>query len=151
MTKKPYSTFAMLGLFFMLAVVSVQAQSRGTLEVNIPFEFQIGNKAFPAGEYSVKQLSQSSMLIRSANGQKSAIAQTSRIEQNGASDKTSQEKLVFHQYGSQYFLAQVWMVNGSDGRELNKTKAEREAARAQSVAMGGAKPRKVEVAASSAR
>lgn len=151
MTKKIYSTFAMLGLFFMLAVVSVQAQSGGTLEVNIPFDFQVGNKVLPAGEYNVKRMTQSSMLIRNSDGERSAIAQTSRTVQDGVNDKASQEKLVFRQYGNQYFLAQVWMVKGSEGRELNKSDAERRAAGEQGLAAGGGKPRKVEVAASRAR
>ena len=151
MTKKLYSTFAMLGLFFMLAVVSVQAQSETKLDVNIPFDFQIGNKVLPAGEYSVKRLTQSSMLIRSADGQQSAIAVTPRTIRGGADEKAVQERLVFHRFGNQYFLAQVWMARGSEGRELNKSKAERRAADDSSLAMGGAKPQKVEVAATNAR
>ncbi len=145
MKKKIYSTFAMLSLSLLMAVVSVQAQSSGKLEVNIPFEFQIGSQTLPAGEYSIKRLTQNSVLVRSADGQRRAIAQTPKTitaDENG-----KQEKLVFNQYGNQYFLAQVWMVRGSDGRELYKSDAEQQAAREQTVANGGAKSQKVEVAA----
>jgi hypothetical protein len=147
MKKKLYSTFAMLGLFVTMAVVTVQAQSRGKLEITIPFDFHVGSKTLPAGEYSVKQLTQNSMLIKSANGEMIAIAQTPRAVQAGPNEKTAQERLVFQQYGKQYFLSQVWMVRGSDGRELNKSDAEREAAKERNLANGGEKPRKVEVAA----
>lgn len=148
MTKKLYSTFAMLSLFFMLAVVSVQAQSESKLSVNIPFDFQIGNKVLPAGAYDVKRLSQTSMLIRSADGQRSAIAVAPKSARTSADEKAAQTRLVFHQYGNQYFLAQVWMNKGGEGRELNKSDAEREAAKGQNLAMGGAAVKKVEVAAS---
>lgn len=148
MTKKLYSTFAMLSLFFMLAVVSVQAQSESKLAVNIPFDFQIGNKVLPAGEYSVKRLTQTSMLIRSADGQRSAIAVTPRTARTGENEKAAQERLVFHKLGNQYFLAQVWMNKGSEGRELNKSDAERQAVKEQNLAMGGTAPQKVAVAAS---
>ncbi len=145
MKKKINSTFAMLSLSLLVAVVSVQAQSRGKLEVNIPFEFQIGSQTLPAGEYSVKRLTQNSVLVRSRDGKLSAITQTPRAITEDKNGK--QEKLVFNQYGNQYFLSQVWMVRGSDGRELYKSDAEQQAAREQTVANGGAKPQKIEVAA----
>ena len=148
MKKKLYSTFAMLGLSLLMAVVSVQAQSRGKLEVNIPFEFQIGSQTLPAGEYSVKRLTQNSVVVQSADGQQRAIVQMPRAAQANVNAKASLEKLVFHQYGNQYFLSQVWMVRGSDGRELMKSDAERQAAREQTIAKGSAKPQKIEVAAS---
>jgi hypothetical protein len=147
MKKKLYSTFAMLSLAILMAVVSVSAQSGTKLEVNIPFEFQIGNQTLPAGEYSVKRLTQNSVLLRSRDGQRSAIAQTPRAIAAEASEKAAQEKLVFNQYGKQYFLSQVWMARGSDGRELYKSEAEHQAAREQTMASGGAKAQKVEVAA----
>lgn len=147
MKTKLYSTFAMLSLALLMTVVTAQAQSRGKLEINIPFEFQIGSQTLPAGEYNVKRLTQNSVLVQSADGQQSAIAQTPGIVQANANAKASSEKLVFHQYGNQYFLAQVWMVRGSDGRELMKSNAERQAAREQNVANGSAKPQKIEVAA----
>jgi hypothetical protein len=147
MKKKLYSTFAMLSLLLMLAVVSVQAQSDGKLEVNIPFEFQIGSHMLPAGEYSIKRLTQNTMLVQSTDGQQSAIALAPGTVQANNNEKAAREKLVFHQYGNQFFLSQVWIVRGSDGRVLNQSKAERQAAREQNLANGGAKPVKVEIAA----
>jgi hypothetical protein len=147
MTKKLYSTFAMMGLFLMLAVVSVSAQSRGKIEVNVPFDFSFDNQTLPAGAYSIRQLSQNSMLIESADGQRRVIAQATGRVRLDANEKATQEKLVFHQYGDRYFLSQVWMVRGSDGRELNQSRAERQAAREQKLATSGEKLKKVEVAA----
>jgi hypothetical protein len=146
MTKKLYSTFAMMGLFLMLAFVSVSAQSRGKIEINVPFDFSLDNQTLSAGAYSIRQLSQTSMLVESADGQTRVIAQATGRVQLDANEKAPQEKLVFHKYGNQYFLAQVWMVRGSDGRELSQSSAERQAAREQKLATGGAKLKKVEVA-----
>ena len=39
-------------------------------------------------------------------------------------DSTEQGKLVFHKYGNQYFLAQVW-IPGYKALELAKSKSER--------------------------
>jgi len=137
----------MMGLFLMLAFVSVSAQSKGKIEINVPFDFSLGKQTLPAGAYSIKQLSQNSVLVESVDGQTRVIAQTPGRVQMDANEKAPQEKLVFHQYGNQYFLAQVWMVRGSDGRELNQSSAERQAAREQKLATGGAKLKKVEIAA----
>jgi hypothetical protein len=131
----------------MLAVVSVQAQSGRKVEVNVPFDFSLGGKALPAGAYSIREFSQNSILIESADGQTRVLAQTPGTAQAGAGERATQERLVFHQYGDQYFLAQVWMMRGSDGRELNQSGAERQAAKEQKVAEGGAKLKKIEVAA----
>jgi hypothetical protein len=145
MKKKLYSTFAMLSVALLMAVVSVSAQSGGRLEVSIPFEFQIGSQTLPAGEYSVKRLTQNSVLVRSRDGKLSAIAQTSGTIT--ADENRKQEKLVFNQYGNQYFLSQVWMMRGGDGRALHKSDAEQQAASEQTVASDGAKSQQVEVAA----
>lgn len=145
MTRKIYSTFAMMGLFLVLAVGSVQAQSGGSLEVNIRFDFQIGNKVLPAGQYTVRRLAQNSMVLESADGER-VIAQTPGTADGGG--KETREKLVFHQYGDQYFLAQVWIDRDADGRKLIMSDAEREAAKAQALARGNRKPRTVEVTAS---
>jgi hypothetical protein len=147
MKKKLYSTFARLSLVLVLGAASVQAQSRGKLEVSIPFQFQIGSQTFAAGDYSVKRPTQNSILVRSTDGKRSGIAQAPRALQAEAGEQATQEKLVFHQYGNQYFLSQVWMNRGSDGHALNESSAERRAASEQNVANGGATPRQVEVAA----
>ncbi len=145
MTKKIYSTFAMLGLFLVLAVGSVQAQSEGRVEVNIRFDFQVGNKVLPAGEYTVKPLTQKSVVIRSADGREVLVAMTPNSISNGG--KAASERLVFRKYGDQYFLTQVWTDRDADGRALTPSKAEREA-KAQTLARGGQKPETVEVTAS---
>jgi len=147
MTKKLYSMFAMFGLFLALAASSAQAQPGDLLNVNVPFDFQIGSKTLPAGEYTVKRLSQSTLLFRSADGTESAIAQAMENLQAGWSEKEAKERLVFHQYGGQYYLAQVWMTRDGDGRALKRSKEERRAAEEQNLAAGGKKLRKVEVAA----
>jgi hypothetical protein len=145
--KKLYSTFAMMSLFIALAITSVQAETQGKLEVNIPFEFNVGSKTLPAGEYSVKRLTQNSMVVISADGTRSVIAQTLGSGQQGANEKRGAERLVFRQYGNQYFLAQVWMARDGDGRALSKSDAERKAASTLKLAANDSEPLTVTVTA----
>lgn len=147
MAKKIYSMFAMFGLLLALAVVSAQAKQGEILEVNIPFDFQVGGKTLPAGEYAVKQLSDKALLIRSADGKAQTIIQSPGRVQANVSETGAKQRLVFHQYGDQFFLSQVWMTTDGDGRELNRSNAERRAASGQTLVTDGQRVRKVEVAA----
>ena len=121
--------FTMLALIVTVAlataVASANAQSTARKVVaNVPFEFSVGYKALPAGEYSVQTIASAGdgLLIQSADGKISALRlsdATSRIK-----DK-SPARLVFHRYGERYFLAEVW--NGVDniGRRLLMSEEER--------------------------
>lgn len=123
--------FAMLIMVVVIAlttaVASGQTQSTNgaaKLVANIPFEFNIGYKMMPAGEYSVERIVSAgdSLLIKNADGSLCALRlseATSRIKNQ------KQARLVFHRYGDKYFLAEVW--NGVDdiGRQLVKSEDER--------------------------
>lgn len=131
----------MLGLFLTLAVVSIQAQSRTKIEAAIPFDFTVGNTNLKAGKYSLRFMSHSALLLRSDNGKNSIIITALRAV-GGQVNKP--ERLVFHRYGEQYFLAQIWMLRGDSGRQLDPSSAER---RLTKTPLGRAKPELREITA----
>lgn len=116
--------FTMLTLIvtvaFVTAVVSANGQSRAVV-ANIPFEFSVGEKALPTGQYTVRTATQGSnaMMIENRREGKAAIRLSNPIQKLNASEKS---KLVFHRYGPRYFLAEIW-VRGQ-GRQLLKGKEE---------------------------
>lgn len=118
---------AMLALMVTLAiataVVSANAQSAQKVVADIPFEFNIGYKTMPAGEYSVQTIVSAGdgLLIQSADGKNSALRLSEATEK--ARDK-SHARLVFHRYGDRYFLAQVWTGSNNTGRQLLKSQDE---------------------------
>ena len=105
------------------AVVSARAQSSKVV-AEIPFEFSVGYKTMPAGEYSAEIVTNAgnALMIRSADGRLNAVRLSQETER--AKNKTH-ARLVFHRYGEHYFLAEVW--NGSDrtGRELLMSQEEK--------------------------
>lgn len=110
--KKQASIFLMtLSLFGAMAVGSAYSQFAEKFVVNIPFSFTLGDKTFPADQYRVEPISfsgttlNSRLLIRSMNGDNSAIVSTLPIQSGEIQD---QSKLIFNRYGDQYFLSQVW-------------------------------------------
>src|SRR5687768_1907069 len=58
---------ATLSLLVMLMATSVNAQSFSRIKVNIPFEFSVREKVFPAGEYTLRYRGQTFLLIESAD------------------------------------------------------------------------------------
>jgi hypothetical protein len=116
---------AVLTLGLLLAAPAL-AQT-ASMKVNVPFDFVVNGKTLPAGEYRVDGLSTSTSTIAIRNTEQSAklMALTNGCESIEAADAS---KLVFHRYGSQYFLAQVWSAGSSEGRELPRSRAEREVA-----------------------
>jgi len=131
MKKEILKGFTMLMLLVALAlataVVSANAQSSNRVLSNIPFEFIVGDKTFPAGEYTVRTANEqgNALAIQSRDGKNSAVRLSAPTEE--MKDKRY-ARLVFHRYGQNYFLAEVW--NGeSTGRKILKSKHERAAER----------------------
>jgi len=136
-------TIAILGLFFMLAMTSVSAQTTGKVEVKIPFDFTAGKATFKAGTYSIKRVSNNSVAIRSLDGKTTKLIDAPLAI--GARDSKAGERLVFNQYGDQYFLSQVW-VEADSGRQLFTSAAEKKVAQEYKLAHNNEKPQRVEIA-----
>ena len=134
---------AILGLFFMLAMASVNAQTPSRVEVSIPFDFYAGKATLKAGSYSIKRTSENLVTIRSADGKTTALVNAPLSI--ASRDSKAGERLVFNQYGEQFFLSQVWL-SVDTGRQLFTSSAEVKAAREYKLADKDAKPQRVEIA-----
>ena len=113
----------------MLAAVTVSAQSERIRVINIPFSFIVGEKTLPAGEYTVepnRKDSDNVWLVQSKEGHASALFSTNTVR---ASETQEEARLVFHRYGGQYFLSQIWMQGETAGRELLIQRLERQLAK----------------------
>jgi len=113
----------------LLAAVSVamQAQERPLLTATVPFAFTVENSDLPAGTYTVSILPPYNMIkVQSADGRKVAwIAAIPSLK----SEESMQMKLVFHRFGNEYFLAQVWEQGSKVHRDLRSGSRARELAR----------------------
>lgn len=129
MTKRALKNFTILNLLLMLTVVSAAAQSERTTIKNIPFNFIVGGKTLPAGDYTVEPNRRDSLnvwLVQSRDGHISALFTTMSVRASETQEKT---KFVFHKYADQYFLSQIWIPGGNSGRELHMPRLERELAK----------------------
>lgn len=129
MKKQALKNFSMLSLVLMLTSVSVAAQSERSKFTNIPFNFTVGQKTLPAGEYTAepnRKDSHNVWLVQRRDGRTSALFTTMPVR---ASETQEKAKLIFHKYGDQYFLSQIWTPGGNSGRELLMPRLERELAK----------------------
>jgi hypothetical protein len=132
-----------IGLLVLISVaalsVAAKAQAlENRIKANIPFDFTVANKKFVAGQYSLVRTNQTSgdlVLSISNNDDHSRVLPiTIPLDRRIAREKSM---LVFHRYGDEYFLAQVWPGGESTGRAFIKSRAERKLEQEQRVAANG--------------
>jgi len=114
-------------IVILTSVASVQAQSLAyRVKFTVPFDFVSGEKKFSAGKYSVGRAIHSSddlaQLIASEDGDSKAVVLSNAVF---TLHPNTRAQLVFHRYGNEYFLVQVWPAGGTHGRQFPESKQER--------------------------
>jgi hypothetical protein len=99
---KRITAIALLAIANFAVAGTSFAQSR-TVQAKVPFDFTVGNKLLPSGMYTIQEKSTGLILIKNHD---TAIAMMSLVVPDG--NKTAGGgKLIFHKYGSQYFLSEI--------------------------------------------
>jgi hypothetical protein len=124
----------------LLAASAAMAQGTvGDVVVNVPFAFVVGTHQMQPGRYVVSPMTQG--ILRIYDTQVSNNQLLFPVNSTQSNTRTD-AKLVFHRYGDTYFLSEVWNGRGDIGRQLLKSKAEKEIA---SGSVSGSRP-KAEIA-----
>ncbi len=111
---------SLMVLSLLLTAAGAHAQSAA--RANVPFAFKVGTTQMPAGTYSIQNGHGSNIVgVRNTQTGVSALAM-GRPE--APSKKT--DKLIFHRYGSQYFLTAILGSKGSDAVVFPASKQEKE-------------------------
>src|SRR4026208_1411097 len=120
---------AKIGLLAVMTIiaasVSTQAQSLDyRLTANIPFDFSVADKKLPAGKYWINrsQLSTGDLIIqiRSTDGHENVSRLTIPVITVNA---TKDGSLVFHRYGDEYFLSEIWPAGAGTVPQLPQSRA----------------------------
>ena len=84
----------------------------------------MGDKKLQAGQYTFSRMSADGkvMLVSSVAGNSSVFQPTFKIQVLTAKNES---KLVFHRYGDQYFLEQIWIAGELEGTEVPESRSER--------------------------
>jgi hypothetical protein len=119
-------------LFTAASLFAQTTPSQRLMTVKIPFAFGVEGHVLPAGEYLVLTVTpERSIRIASTDGKHSAVVNTLP---NYASAPSEHSRLVFHRYGDDYYLVQVWTASQNVARNPLSSK------RAMEIASSGGKP-----------
>ena len=109
----------LFALTVLLMATAAKAQET-KVRANVPFDFVVGDRAYPAGEYSFTN-NDAALQITNAEGTGMELL-LSRACQSARPSETT--KLVFQKMGGYYFLQQIWVAGNSSGRELPRSRTE---------------------------
>jgi hypothetical protein len=121
---KGASLALVLGVLALSAPAPVAAAD---IRANVPFSFTVSKKVLPPGTYNVSNTVAGALVITGFGS--GAIVLGQRTE----SATSTSPKLVFHRYGDEYILREVWMGSAT-GHKLPETRRERELASGRSGA-----------------
>ena len=119
-------------LFTAVSLFAQTTPSQRLMTVKIPFAFAVEDHSLPEGEYTIFTVTpERSIRIVSTDGKHSAVVNTLP---NYASSPSENSRLVFHRYGDDYYLVQVWTVGQNLARNSLSSK------RAMEIASSGGTP-----------
>ena len=116
---------ALSGLLVLLTFSAALGQSDRQTIIHIPFNFSVGEKAFPAGKYVIARVWKDKdivWLIKRKDNVGKAMLLTRPVRANETQQDT---RLVFHQYGDLYFLTAFWTAGDQTGREIQMSDREK--------------------------
>jgi hypothetical protein len=128
---KRLTMLSLVSMFTLCAAaVSANAQLSNPIRAKIPFDFTMGDQKLLAGEYTFSRLSglshSSVMFVSSVDGSTRVFQSTLRAEVLTPKDEST---LVFHKYGDEYFLEQIWTGGEQEGTQVPESRGERTARR----------------------
>jgi hypothetical protein len=115
-----------MAVFATAFTTNASGQTGKIVRVNVKFDFQIGDRSYPAGEYWIESIGRQPdniLQIRSVAGTKEnhfIVANPSTTAQ------TQAPKLVFEKYGENYFLRNIVLESGQWGYSIRPSRSQRE-------------------------
>jgi len=126
MKKILFSLVVVCCLGFSSAIAASSSLFTFRIKADIPFDFQVGKKKMPKGDYIIESVGSSgTILIRKEKGGK-AVNVLTVIDKHTDKHKS---RLMFRRYGDQYFLARIWDGSSETVLKIEKSSAEKKVAK----------------------
>ena len=116
-----------LGIALLASVFSIGLRAQVLdSRADVPFDFWLGQKLMPAGEYSIYHMSSGAVYIK---GGEPELTGSVFLAQPITRLETQREgKLEFTRYGDTYFLTKIWNPSEARGYGVPKSSREKEIA-----------------------
>jgi hypothetical protein len=126
-------------LTFFLLLAAAPGFAQADLKATVPFDFYAGETPLPAGLYALDV--DNAGLVWISRSDAGARCIVGSIPIGGGPNDGRASKLVFHRYGNEYFLTEMWASGQRIGRMFRRTPHEDEvalnAARGQVTLLAG--------------
>jgi hypothetical protein len=93
------------------------------VKANVPFSFTVGNNTVPAGAYTISS-SMNARSVLTLNNRDKDVHVVSLGQPDQSNPKRANE-MVFHRYGSQYFLTEIRSADSALNIHFAPSKAEK--------------------------
>ena len=100
---------------FALCAVAAFGQSDLKLKGDVPFDFVVGKQILSSGTYTIANMMGRIDVLRDDNGKPTAFV-TMPLSYTG----DGHPRLVFHRYGNEYVLAEIWSSTAGYGVGISK-------------------------------
>lgn len=123
---KNYAAIALVACVAFVTLTVTTSHAQVLMKVDVPFSFRAGHGTLPAGQYSITRAGIGQSILLSSGRRGVEIMTPASTE----GQKVETAKLVFHRYGNEYFLAEVWTNTDDSVRNLAVSQRERQMAKA---------------------
>ena len=125
--KRQFLLLIAIAVFATAFTTNASGQTAKTVRTNVKFDFQIGDRFYPAGEYWIESTSWHSDVLRIRKvSDKNKTAFILANHSNAGPGKGQTPKLVFEKYGESYFLSQIFFDSGEWGYSIRPSHLQRE-------------------------
>lgn len=124
--KKQFLILIAIAAFTTFLTTNAYGQTGKTASANVTFDFQIGDRLYPAGNYRIESISRQSdniLRIRSLGGANKNQLIVTTLSNAG---KGQTPRLVFHKYGETYFLSEIFLDTEKWGYSIRPSRRQRE-------------------------
>ncbi|MBV8438053.1 MAG: hypothetical protein JOY95_11120 [Silvibacterium sp.] len=119
---KRITTTALFTLAALVTAGGAAAQDRA-VRATVPFDFTVGEKLLPAGNYEISEPSYGVIEVRNRDTDVTMLTSTS----HDSHESRNGSKLVFHKYRDQYFLSEILCASSDINVSLPRGKTEKQA------------------------
>ncbi|MFS8087253.1 MAG: hypothetical protein ACMG6H_16590 [Acidobacteriota bacterium] len=123
--KRQFLILIAIAAFATTLTANALGQTGKAVKANVKFDFNVGERTFPAGEYRIESISLQNDNILEIR----SVRDLSKIEIIVANHLTGQKqmpRLVFQKYGEDYFLTSIFLDTDQWGYSIRPSRRQHE-------------------------
>ena len=125
--KRQFLLLVAIAVFVTAFTTNASGQTGKTVRANVKFDFQIGDRVYPAGEYWIESISWHDNVLRIrhvSDANKTAFILANHS--NAGASKGQTPRLVFQKKGADYFLTKIFLDTQQWGYSIAPSHLQRE-------------------------